>query len=66
MDKDKYQFLPQLGPVCLATARACADSNPEMKQKAAMFASALATSLPDKCGAFMKLTVEGLTANLMH
>jgi hypothetical protein len=31
-----------------------------------LFASSLATALPEKCGSFMKLTVEGLTVNLGH
>jgi len=39
-----------MGVICGALSRACADSNPEMKQKAASFASSLAKAHPEKCG----------------
>ena len=66
LDQDKFQFLPHLGNICAALARSCADENPEMKQKVSSFASQLAQALPEKCGNFMKTTVDGLTQNLGH
>ena len=66
LEQDKFQFLPQLGNVCSALARSTHDENPEMKQKISSFASQLAVALPEKCGHFMKTTVDGLTANLGH
>ena len=52
--------------ICGALSRSCGDSNPEMKQKAATFASSLAKAHPDKCGQFMKLTIDAMTLNLGH
>jgi len=50
LNSDKFQFLPLMGVICGALSRACGDSNPEMKQKAATFASSLAKAHPEKCG----------------
>lgn len=47
-------------------ARAIADSNPEMKQRAALFAGKLCRELPDKAGVYMQLSVQSLAANLKH
>ena len=66
LNSDKYQFLPLMGVICGALSRACGDSNPEMKLKAANFASALAKAHPDKCGQHMKLTIDALTLNWGH
>lgn len=66
LESDKFQFLAQMGLVCGALARACSDNNPDMKQKVSSFASQLALAHPEKCGNFMKLTVDGLTLNLTH
>lgn len=55
-----------MGGICSALARSCTDDNPEMKQKVSSFASQLALAHPEKCGNFMKMTVDGLTANLGH
>lgn len=37
-----------------------------MKQRASTFAAALSIALKEKCGGFLKLTVDGLTLNLNH
>jgi hypothetical protein len=55
-----------MGVICGALSRACGDSNPEMKQRAATFASSLAKAHPDKCGQFLKLTIDAMTLNLGH
>ena len=66
LDSDKHQFLGQLGPISSMLARAATDSNPEMKQKVALFAGSLCRELKDKAGSYMKLTIAGLTQNLSH
>ena len=63
---DKYQFLPKLGEVCSMTAKAAQDPNPEMKGRAAMFASELSEALRDKAGPYMKATAASLIKNLQH
>ena len=55
-----------MGVICGALARATSDSNTEMKQKVSLFASELAKAHNEKCGSYMKLTVDGLTQNLGH
>lgn len=55
-----------MGPVCQAIARVTHDTNPEMKQRVALFASELSKAHSEKCGQYLKLTVDGLTLNLHH
>ena len=63
---DKYSFVPHLSAISLMLARAIADSNPEMKQRAALFAGKLCRELPEKTGIYMQLSVQSLAANLTH
>ena len=66
INSDKYSFVPHLSALSLMLARAIADSNPEMKQRAALFAGKLCRELPDKAGVYMQLSVQSLAANLTH
>ncbi len=63
---DKFQFLPKLSEVCSMLSKAATDANPEMKQKAAKFASELCKELKEKVGPYMKNTVISLVKNLHH
>ncbi len=47
-------------------SKALQDSNPEMKIKAAKFASDLCSALGEKAGGYMKATVGALVKNLQH
>lgn len=55
-----------MSTIALMLSRAIADSNPEMKQKAALFAGKLCRELPTNTGAYMQATVQSLAANLTH
>jgi len=55
-----------MGAVCSMLARAATDSNPDMKLKVATFAGSISSEIPDRTGAYMKLTIESLIANLQH
>jgi hypothetical protein len=66
LSSDKYSFVPHMSAVSLMLARAIADSNPEMKQRAALFTGKLCRELPDKVGVYMQLSVQSLAANLTH
>lgn len=47
-------------------AKALLDQNPNMKSKAASFASDFASALKEKCGPQMKKTIQSLAENLKH
>ena len=63
---DKFAFLPHLGPISFMLSRALQDSNPEMKQRAALFAGKLCRELQDKIGVYMKTSVVSMAGNLAH
>ena len=66
LTSDKFRFVPHMSTISLMLARAIADSNPEMKQKAALFAGKLCKELPKNTGVYMQATVQSLAANLTH
>ena len=66
LKSDKFCFVPHMSAISQMLARAIADSNPEMKQKAALFAGKLCKQLPANTGAYMQATVQSLAANLTH
>lgn len=53
LESDKFSFLPHMSELGQMLARAAQDSNPEMKQKAALFAGKLCRELKDNVGVFM-------------
>jgi hypothetical protein len=66
LEKDAYQFVPQLPEVCNMLSKILLDNNPEMKNKAASFWVKLWEKLSDKVGPRMKKMVISLTENLGH
>lgn len=66
LDKDAYQFVPQLSDVSVMLSKALLDANPDMKNNAASFCVKLCEKLPDKIGGRMKKVVISLTENLKH
>lgn len=66
LTSDKFTFVPHLSVIAQMLAKAIADSNPEMKQKAALFAGRLCRELPNNVGIYMQATVQSLAANLTH
>ena len=66
LEADKETFVGHLGPICGMLGRAAADPNPDMKIKAANFASNLALALDKRVGSYFRTTVEGLVGNLQH
>lgn len=66
LKSDKFSFVPHLSAIARMLGHAVADSNPEMKQKAALFAGLLSRELSTQVGIYMQSTVQNLATNLSH
>ena len=55
-----------MAPISLMLSRAIQDSNPEMKQKAALFVGKLSKELSEKVGVYLRSSVQSLAGNLAH
>ena len=66
LEANKDQFVPSLGALTVMLGKAGADSNPEMKLKAASLGGQLCLALGKTVGHYMKGVVDSLVANLSH
>ena len=66
LEKNPLLFVSVADKICAMVAALLQDQNPDMKNAAASFASALALSLDTRVGKYLRETISSLTTNLQH